>query len=174
MTPREKIEIVPMLEDSREEFMASVRGMSEAEACEKPDRDRWSVLECAEHVAIVEERFLKRLEMAPRLNAPRVDRQKEAELAVRVPDRSVRAQAPELARPTGRFSSLAEALAQFSANRVQTIRFAKDRAAELYWLSLEHPRFGPVNGSEFLVIVAGHARRHAAQIREARAALGTA
>jgi len=36
MTPQEKIEIVPMLEDSREEFLASVHGVSKAQACEKP------------------------------------------------------------------------------------------------------------------------------------------
>ena len=61
---------------------------------------------------------------------------------------------------------------QFKVNRSLTIRFAKDRAAELYWLSLEHPRFGTMNGSEFMVMIAGHARRHAAQIREAKTALG--
>lgn len=174
MTPQEKIELIPLLEASHEEFLASIQGISEEQARAKPDPERWSVLECVEHVATVEERFLKRLETAPRLNAPRMDKQKEADLARRVPDRTVRAQAPELARPTGRFRSLAEGLRQFSANRAQTIRFAKDSAAELYWLSLEHPRFGPVNGSEFLVIVSGHARRHAAQIREARTALGIA
>ena len=172
MTPQEKIEIVPLLEESREEFLGALDGLSEAEACAKPDPERWSVLECVEHVATVEERFLKRLETAPRLNAPRVDKSKEVDLAARVPDRTVRAQAPEGARPVGRFATLAQALEQFKVNRTQTIRFAKERAAELYWLSLEHPRFGPVNGSEFLVIVAGHARRHAAQIKEARATLG--
>jgi uncharacterized damage-inducible protein DinB len=174
MTPQEKIEIVPLLEASREEFLAAVGSLSEEQARAKPDPSCWSVLECVEHVTTVEERFLKRLETAPRLNAPRVDKQKEAELAKRVPDRSQRAQAPDAARPIGRFMTLAQAMEQFCVNRAQTIRFAKDGAPELYWLSLEHPRFGPVNGSEFLVIVAGHARRHAAQIREAKAALGIA
>ena len=172
MTPQEKIEIVPLLEDSRDEFLAATRGIMEDQARAKSDPARWSILECVEHVTTVEERFLKRLETAPRLNAPRVDKQKEADLARRVPDRTVRAQAPEPALPTGRFATLAEALEQFGIDRAQTIRFAKDRAAELYWLSLEHQRFGPVNGSEFLVIMAGHARRHAAQIREAAVALG--
>src|SRR5262252_876837 len=145
MTPQEKIEIVPLLEESREEFLAAVGGLSEAEACAKPDPGKWSVLECVEHVTTVEERFLRRLETAPRLNAPRVDKQKEIDLASRVPDRTVRAEAPEPARPTGRFASLAAAMEEFKTNRKQTIRFAKERNAELYWLSLEHPRFGPVN-----------------------------
>jgi hypothetical protein len=33
-------------------------------------------------------------------------------------------------------------------------------------LAVEHPRFGTVNGVGLLVLMAGHARRHAAQIRE--------
>src|SRR5215471_15741515 len=172
MSPQDRIEIVPMLEDSRQEFLAAVGTVSEEQAVAKPDPNRWSVLECVEHVTFVEDRFLKRLETAPRLDAPRVDKDKEADLAQRVPNRTVRAEAPELARPTGRFRSLAQAMQQFNSNRDATIRFAKDRAAELYWLSLEHPRFGAVNGSEFMVIIAGHARRHAAQIREAKTALG--
>jgi len=172
MSPQERIEILPMLEDSRQEFLAAVGSVSEEQAVAKPDPNRWSVLECVEHVTFVEDRFLKRLETAPRLDAPRVDKDKEADLAQRVPNRTVRAEAPELARPTGRFRSLAQAMQQFNSNRDATIRFAKDRAAELYWLSLEHPRFGAVNGSEFMVIIAGHARRHAAQIREAKTALG--
>ena len=86
----------------------------------------------------------------------------------------MRALAPEMARPTGRFRNLAQAVEHFSSHRADTIRFAKERAAELYWLSLEHPRLGPVNGSEFLVIAAGHARRHAKQILEANSALGIA
>jgi uncharacterized damage-inducible protein DinB len=172
MSPQERIEIVPMLEDSRQEFLTAVRGVSEEQAAAKPDPNRWSVLECVEHVTFVEDRFLKRLETAPRLDAPRVNKEKEADLAQRVPNRTVRAEAPEVARPTGRFRSLDQAMEQFNINRDATIRFAKHRAAELYWLSLEHPRFGPVNGSELMVIIAGHARRHAAQIREAKTALG--
>src|SRR6516164_9470639 len=117
MTPQEKIEIVPLLEESREQFLASVGGLSEAEARAKPDPERWSVLECVEHVTTVEERFLKRLETAPRLNAPRVDKSKEVDLAARLPDRTVRAQAPEGARPVGRFATLAQALEQFKVNR---------------------------------------------------------
>jgi uncharacterized damage-inducible protein DinB len=174
MTPQERVEVIPMLEDSRAEFLAAVGSVSEEQAAAKPDPNRWSVLECVEHVTFVEDRFLKRLETAPRLNAPRLDKHKEADLAVRVPDRTTRADAPEVVRPTGRFRSLAQAMEQFNSNRDATIRFAKDRAAELYWLALEHPRFGPVNGSEFLVIIAGHARRHAAQIREAKTTLGLA
>lgn len=174
MTPEQRTDLVEALEKSRQEFQAAVANVGEEHASVKPEPGRWSVLECVEHVTVVEERVLSRLETAPRLESPRVDREKEAELAVRVPNRTVKAEAPEAIRPTGRFSSLAEALDQFHAARDRTIRVVRDRAGDLYWLALEHPRFGPLNGAEFIVLIAGHARRHAAQIQEVKSALGIA
>jgi hypothetical protein len=172
MAPEERSEIVQILENSRQEFNAAAGGVSETQAQISPEAGRWSVLECVEHVAIVEDRFLGWLQKAERMETPRVDKQREADLAVRVPDRTNRAQAPEVVRPAGRFASLAQALAQFNATRTRAIQFADQRRGDLYSLASEHPRFGPVNGAELMVIIAGHARRHAAQIREVRAALG--
>ena len=43
--------------------------------------------------------------------------------------------------------------------------------SDLYSVSIEHARFGVMNGVELLHTIAGHARRHAEQIREVRANL---
>jgi uncharacterized damage-inducible protein DinB len=171
MAPREKPEIVQNLERSRQEFIAAVAGLNETQAKVRPDPARWSVLDCVEHVTRVEERFLGWLEAANKLDAPRVDKEKEAGLMARIPDRSVRAQSPEAVLPTGRFLTLEQALEQFNIGRTRSIQFAEDRSDDLYCLASEHPRFGPMNGVEFLIIIAGHSRRHAEQIRETRAAL---
>lgn len=170
MAPQEKTEIVNNLERSREEFLAALEGLTEAQAKIKPGPDRWSVLECLEHVTFVEDRFYGWLEKAPKLDQPRRDREKEIRLMAMIPDRSVRANSPEAALPTGRWT-LQEAIDEFNARRTRAIRFAEERSNDLYSLATEHPRFGPVNGVELLIIVAGHSRRHAEQIRETRAAL---
>jgi hypothetical protein len=174
MAPKERSEIVENLERSRQEFIAAVAGLTEAQANIRPDPARWSVLDCVEHVATVEERFLGWLTAAQKLEAPRVDKEKEAGLMARVPDRSTRVKAPEAVVPNGRFKTLAQALEQFNAGRTRSVQFAEDRCDDLYCLASEHPRFGPVNGVELLIITAGHSRRHAEQIRETRAALGEA
>jgi hypothetical protein len=171
MAPAGKMEIVENLEHSRKEFMEAVAGLTEAQAQSRPDPERWSVLDCVEHVAFVEERFQGWLNAAKKLDAPRIDKEKEADLTARVPDRAVRVQAPAAVLPGGRFTTLAQALEQFNAGRARSIQFAEDRCDDLYSLASEHPRFGPVNGMELLIIIAGHSRRHAAQIRETRAAL---
>lgn len=172
MAPKERTEIVDNLERSRQEFLAAVAGLTDAQAKTRPDAERWSVLDCVEHVAFVEERFLGWLNAAERLDAPRVDKENEAGLTARVPDRSTRLKAPEAVLPNGRFATIEQALEQFKAQRARSIQFAQDRAGDLYCLAAQHPRFGPVNGVELLIIIAGHSRRHAEQIRETRAALG--
>jgi hypothetical protein len=174
MAPQEKTEIVQNLERSRDEFLASFAGMSDSQARLRTDPERWSVLDCVEHVAIVENRFLGWLRDAKKLDAPQVDKQKEAGFAARVPDRSMRVKAPEAVVPAGRYGTLEEALAEFHAARVRSLEIANEQGDALYLLAAEHPRFGPVNGVELMIIMAGHSRRHAEQIRETRAALGQA
>ena len=145
--------------------------MPESQVTVRPDPARWSVLDCVEHVVTVEQRFLGWLENAKKMDAPRVDKEKEAGLLTGVADRSTRAQAPEAVVPSGRFGTLAQALEQFNVERTRSVQFAENRADDLYYLAAEHPRFGPMNGAEFMMIITAHARRHAAQIQEVRAAL---
>ena len=171
MTPAEKTEIIEILEKSRKEFHDAVTGVSESLAKTRPEADRWSVLDCVEHVATVEDIFLKRLASGEYTEAPPEDRAKEASLATRIVDRSSRRQAPETALPKGRFASLAEGLEQFDRARERSLQFARERAPELYTLASAHPAFGPLNGVEAMIILASHSSRHAAQIREVRAAL---
>ena len=168
MAPQERIDIVQVLEDGRREFNAAA-AVPESLASACPEPGRWSVLECVEHVGTVEDRFLGWLQNAKRMESPRVDPEREADLAVRVRDRTNRVEAPQVVRPAGRFTSLAEALAYFNAARSRTIQFAEERAADLYSLAADHPRFGALNGVELLVLMAGHALRHADQIREIKA-----
>jgi len=171
MAPGERIEIIEILEKSKEDFHAAASGLPESLANIRPEADRWSVLECVEHVATVEDIFLKRLASGEYTEAPPQDKAKEEALAARVEDRSTRRQAPERVLPNGRFTSLAQGLEQFHGARRRTVQFASERAADLYTLASAHPVFGPLNGVEALIVIASHARRHAEQIREIRAAL---
>lgn len=171
MAPEVRKEIVQVLENSRREFTEAAGGLTDGQAGLCPETGRWSVLECIEHVTIVEGRFLGWLEQAKHLPTATVDRDKEARMAALVTDRSRRAEAPEAVRPAGRFTHLSQALEEFNAARTRTVRFTEEHCGDLYSVEVVHPRFGAMNGAEFVRIIAGHAQRHAAQIREARTAL---
>ena len=171
MAPQEQSEIVKCLEDSRADFRAAAEGVSEAQAKLRPAPDKWSVLECVEHIVVAEGRFLGWLQNPGADPAPPMDKQKEAKLLLGVSGRSQRVNAPEPVHPKGRFATLADALAQFDETRAKSIRFAESAGTGLYSLAAKHAFFGPVNGAEVMVLIAAHARRHAAQMREIRAVL---
>lgn len=171
MAPAERSEIFDILDKSTDEFHAAVAGVSESLAQIRPESNRWSVLECVEHVTTVEEIFLARLAGGGSGEVPPLDRTKEAALAMRLSDRSNKRQAPEAILPKGRFASLADGLAEFRKVRARSVQFAQEHAANLYALASSHPALGPLNGMEALIILAGHSGRHAEQIREIRAAL---
>jgi hypothetical protein len=168
----DKNEILRLLEDSRRELHAAVAGLSDAQAATAPEPERWSVLECLEHVIAVEQVFLGRLKDAAEADAPAADKEREAALLARVVDRANRAQAPEPVRPSGRFRNLSDALESYNAARTDTLRFVEENHSSLYPRAIAHARFGALNGYEYVLLICGHGRRHTAQILETRAAVG--
>lgn len=159
-----------MLRDGRDYILESIRGLSEDQARLNPAPGRWSVLDCLEHLTFVEGRFQEWLlngrEITPNKN---VDR--EITLYQLVTNRSEKREAPEAVLPAGRFASLAEATAAFEQARAKTMQLAAEKGTGLYTINASHPRFGDMNGAELMNLIAGHARRHADQIREVREAL---
>lgn len=160
MTPEPAPDLVQLLEESQADLNDAVSTVGDA----VPAAGGWSVVECLEHLVFSEERFLGRLAAAQRQEVAGDNR--TAELSGKVIDRSNHVQAPEIAHPKGRFSTAGEALDAFNAARTRSIEMARDHAADLPFLSLEHQRFGTVTGVGAMVLLAGHARRHAAQIRQ--------
>lgn len=161
-------DIVFELESSRRVFEQALDGVSETRARINGAPGAWSILEVTEHLALAERGLLRLFGTRKPAGTSLENREREAELALRLTNRASRAQAPERVRPGARFATLEAALRAFLAAREETIRFANDHGSELYRCTVEHPLFGGVNGVEHLVIISGHARRHAAQIQEIR------
>lgn len=164
--------VLAVLEKGRQDVLASAHNLSDQQAANKPGPDRWSVLECLEHIIVVEDRFLGWITTSEIDDSPKADTDKESQLFSMVMDRSEKREAPEAVVPVGRYTRLADALVDFEAARARSVQIAQARSQQLYSIKVKHPRFGEMNGSELLHLLTGHASRHAAQIRETRAALG--
>ena len=171
MTAERRAEIVETLESSGREFRDAAAGVSEEAAAASPGPERWSILQVVEHVVVSERAMLSAFERAQVSETSLENREKEAMIVTRGGRRLVRLEAPAKSRPAGRFPTLGQALGQFIAAREQTIRFAAEHDGNLYFRTVTHPLFGPVNGYELLLIIAVHAQRHGRQIAEIRAAL---
>ena len=162
------IDILEDLHDSAAEMQAAVTGVSPELARRKPGPERWSVLECVEHVVIAEGRFLSWLEGPQVHEAPPQDRDKEAQLRARLANRDMKRVAPDPVKPSGRYAAVEEALHEFNAARQRSILFAIARKAHLPGLAGMHPSIGPLNGIEIMHLIVAHSRRHTAQILEIR------
>jgi uncharacterized damage-inducible protein DinB len=167
MAPQETTDVAGQLESARAELIVVVSSLTEEQAGTRPAPDRWSVLECLEHVSFVERRFLRMVKESEAGTPAERDAAKEAALKERVLDRSNRRTAPEAVLPTGKYRNISEALQDFNSARDETLRFASEQGANLLSRSANHPVLGPMNGVEALLRITGHGRRHTAQMREA-------
>ena len=124
MEQTERAGLIEELRDSGKLFCTAATGLTTAQAKFKSAVDRWSIEECVEHVAMVENSFFKRVqEGAATPNAAAVPVRPEAELRKEIVDRSIKRSAPERVQPTGRYGSLDAALDRFRAYREDTIAY---------------------------------------------------
>jgi len=171
ITNMEREQAVRYLADTRAGVIEAVKGLSEAQFNFKPGPDRWSIAECLEHIAIVENAVLSgvrvRLEKGPAPAADRDVKQIDAMILTTVPDRSTKVKAPAQLVPTGN-SAPAANLEHFLASRQQTVNWLKSDS-NLRGHSVDHPVLGPLDGYEWILAAAGHSERHTKQILEVKA-----
>jgi DinB family protein len=157
--------LIKRLQETGDIFLAGVSGVTETQAKFKPAANRWSIEECAEHIALVENGLLLRLSQQA-TPSDRVERpERQAELGKLGADRATKRQAPEAVRPTGRFGSLAGALEQFVANRERTMMYLRQCQDDLHARTVVHP-IGLMTCHELVVLMSAHTLRHLDQIRE--------
>lgn len=154
-------------------FRDSIAGLSEAQWNFKSAPDRWSVAECAEHIAVSEEMIRGLAQKVaqspvpgPRLKNPGETDQK---IMANMTDRSQKGKAPEVMKPTGRFPDRAEIEAAFAERRNITLKYAESTQEDLRAHYIPHPLFKNSDAYQWLLILSSHSERHAAQINEVKA-----
>lgn len=175
LTQPERDSLVKHLEQTRQAFVASISGLTEAQWTFKAGPDRWSIAEVAEHVAISETTIrqlvtdqIMKGPVAPRNPTPVTD---EALLAGLL-DRTSKFQAPEMLKPTHRWATRDALLKDFQDARDKTVAYVKDTADDLHGHAGPHPVFKALDGYQWLLLLSGHAARHTAQIDEVKTVAG--
>ncbi len=165
-----------LMKDTKTDFLKAVKGLSEAQLDFKAAPDRWSVKECAFHIAGAEKLLWGMLEGA--MKAP-ANPEKRAEIKVTdeqfvgmIQDRTTKFPAPEPIQPknTG-FKNLDEAIADFKKNRMDHIQYLKTTTEDLRNHVVQLP-FGYIDSYQLCLMIAAHSNRHTQQLREVMAAAG--
>jgi DinB superfamily len=173
MNENDRTTLTRLLSQSSRALEEAVAGVPEAEAARHHPAGGWSMAEIAEHVAVSEEQMFfvltQRFRESP---GPAGNAEREKQIPSQMLDRAQKMTAPEVSRPTGRFGTLAGALGHFRQCRARTLEYVEQTPNDLRCRTVKHPLAGVVSGYEYLLILASHPARHAAQIVELRAALG--
>jgi hypothetical protein len=169
MTTQDRDKLLTALRESREAWLASLQGATNIN--QRPEASRWSVLEVAEHVAIVENRLAGAIKDAPLGDPPMpIDEARDHGFLVDMSNREERFQAPEVVQPTGKMQTLEEAMASFEIARASLIEHVES-CADLRERTTTHRKFGRVSAYEMSLIGAAHTNRHAKQVAEVRTAI---
>ncbi len=168
----DKALLITLLRESKQRFVGSFAGVTDAQSRRNPAEGCWSVLDTVEHLTVAEKGMLKLITNTRRPKSESTPNREEAFLRM-IPDRSRKLETPESGRPKGRFANLNEARAHFESARDEAIRFVEHCNEDLRATEVTHPHplAGVVTTFEMLIVMAKHAERHALQIEETRQAL---
>ena len=174
LTKEERERAVSELQTTRKLFLDSVAGLSDAQWNFKPAPEVWSVAEVAEHIAISEDMIFglitERIMKAPAEPDKKAEVQgKDQIILEKVVDRSVKAQAPEMLRPTHRWATQQALLDHFKESRERTIAYVDNTQDELRSHFMDHPLLKTLDGYQWVLTLATHSHRHTLQIEEVKA-----
>lgn len=171
MNSDERAKLLADLESGSKALEQALRDVTEGMATKIPGPGKWSILECVEHLVVSEDYLLGQIAASKESESPMINPEREALIVTRGLDRSRKIQAPDVGKPAGRFSTLAEGIENFRAIRRRTVQFAETCQEDLRCKITSHPIIGKVNCYEMLLMIAVHPHRHAKQIEEIKAAL---
>jgi DinB superfamily len=179
MHPRVR-EVLECLDAHHTDLQRAMEDVPVALRDRRPGPERWSVAEILDHLALVEERIVQLItrELADArargLGPERGDTPVVATLdPSRLVDRSRRLIASEAAQPLkGVDAASARARLERARQTTRDVLLRADGLA-LADVTAPNPVLGPLNVYQWVLFVAGHEGRHAAQIREIGAALAS-
>ena len=163
------------LQATRKLYVDATSGLSEAQWKFKYAPDRWSVAECAEHLAESED-FLRGLLVSTLKKSPVNDAKREAArpnrekmdqmVPVMLADRSRKAQAPEPLKPTGKLGSQEQVINAFRERRDATLTFIEQTPEDLRGRTFSLGGTNEIDLYQMAFMISGHTERHVKQMRE--------
>lgn len=179
--------VAPDLDQARKYFALTrnrlqevTAGLTDEQARFKPAPDRWSIAEILEHLSIAHDRILTRvIDQFPQAPAPEPGRDAlvvDALVLEKIPDRSMKATAPEFAQPKGlitpkeslgRILLSYQRLTEFLASTPDLREHILDSPPLRFTTGGAHTT---ADGYQWVLTAVAHDERHIRQILEVKAA----
>lgn len=169
LTDAERKQATQLLQETKDELVKKVSGLSAEQLNFKLEPNVWSVAECVEHIAISETNLFGFCQMA--LQQP-ADPSKRSEVKMSdeaivkmMTDRTSKFKTQEAFEPTGKFGSFEATLTEFKTNRDNNINYVRTTQDDLRNHYNDFP-FGKIDAFQTILFMAAHSKRHIEQIDE--------
>ena len=173
LSKKERKSAINLMKDTKAEVLKSVKELTDVQLNFKASPDRWSIKECAYHIAISEKNLWGMLEAT--LKAP-ANPEKRSEIKVTdeqfikmIEDRSNKVKTVDAFEPKNTpYKSLDDAIEAFKAGRADHIKYMKSTTEDMRNHVLQMP-FGWIDCYQLCLMIAAHNNRHVQQINEVKA-----
>lgn len=169
LTDSERKYAANLLQETKQDLLKKVKGLTPEQLNFKPSADSWSIAECVEHLAISENNFNEFRQIS--LKTP-PDPSKRSEVKMTdeailkmITDRSSKFKTSGKFQPSGKFGSFEASLTEFKTKRNENIQYIKTTSDDLRNHYHDFP-FGKLDVYQTMIFMAGHSRRHTDQIEE--------
>lgn len=173
LSQKDRDQLVEHLEKTRDAFVASVKGLSDAQLKYRPSLESWTIADCAEHITLSEDLMFKDFQDDFLSLTPAPDRKTETtdeKVLEYGTDRAKRRAKAEAAyQPKGRWATIPETLDHFQKSRKRTLETAQTTQEDLRGRVHEKSK---MDAYQFLLILSAHTQRHTLQIAEIKASPG--
>jgi hypothetical protein len=163
--------LLDILTASAARFRAATEGLTEAQWNHRPAPDKWSAADVAEHLALSEEvmpRLARKALSEPGSERDETQvREQDAEIIDSMKDDAWKGNAPESIKPRHTYPDGRAAAATFLERRTRTMQYVRDTDDPLRLHTFPHPAYGPLDGYQWLLMLAHHSDRHVRQIERA-------
>ncbi len=163
----ETTNLLAALKATEQAFFAELQNCTEEQVKQKLDEKTWSLLECAEHIFIVEVGLVRMLRAeaaptAPEGTASTINREKLDKI---LQNRQTPIPAPDTVAPKGRFATLADLLKAFQKTRNEMYQLIE--ASNLVdGVLVKHPMLGDMTKADWVYFIPRHTARHIEQLKE--------
>ena len=167
--PGTRADVVARLDASREVLRAAVSALPTAAWMVTAGPGRWTAAEVLEHLALTEwavVEFVRGTLLTWPSHDPAITLPTDAEVLRAAADRTIPLEAPERLCPAGFGGRPAALFAGIEAARDAAVSLAREHGEALRARTAPHPHFGQLDGAQWLLFLAGHTERHAAQLDE--------
>jgi hypothetical protein len=175
LTDAERKYAAKLLQETKDDLLKKVKGLTPEQLNYKPDATSWSVAECVEHIAISENNlwgFAQSSLQQPSDPTRRSEvKMTDDDVVKMIADRSNKVKTQEAFEPKNNFGSFEGSLSEFKKKREEHVKYVNSTSDDLRNHYNDYP-FGKLDTYQTILFMASHSRRHTAQIEEVMKSAG--